>query len=1023
MEEGQEMCCVCARNGKASKLKIYQINFDEAIRFCEDDECTYPAGMDNSSWVLNRKFSELQVSKPSVVKKKSVPVPQQTHQSSIKFPNYNHGAQKKISNSKSPKNLTPVKPTLNTKQGHLKTGQNNNMHTPLASLSKTGQRVISRNKFQMKSESLIPFPALQLSAGKPKPDTATTKQRTGCGQFFKSVTSKKSEKSPDASNSTSAMQTTVDKGDKVCSRTRDHLMAFYPQWQNKDALCWMDVILCLLVHCKQVNKLQSSDQDSETSIVCTLLKAYEQALSLLNKRSISRTSGQPDVDTSVTISDNSKVNSHINSASTLLSEEKLETRFPDEDENHLVTNSVKNEEEVKTGAGLKLLKSDFLKLMTSHSDSEYSKVFDLLGDVREKIWNLLHPRLQCKKGKNDSPVFAIPLLTKNSKDLEHLLSIKYNFHFSCTKCGLQDVRPYQKVLPTFPNTTKNFSMNDPKFIRPCFRCLADGQTMTMVFERLPPVIMLHFQEGLHSNKFSGYDFYHQDQLYQVTGVIQYRNDPDHFIAWIRNPKELWMECNDLKSPICQFDQSSPNFPAGQVHIMMWEAVGPEDCNDVQDSTKMACNRDSVGNGHIEVSMDTSISNENDLMSYVTGKVDNMNSVASYCSSDAVSTPTCLGSLPTQKSINMTPIGDCHLPTVVSETNGTSTAHQVTSAKHTGKVASVLLDQILSRANTQKPGDVKRFQLRNINASALPGDKKGYYGASNFSKSTSVSTHTDKILNKTKDNVTLLRNMRNPRPPQVCNDSRDHPNAANLRCLPGQGSLSFLTRILGNNKSKTTVSPVVKGKVFEGYKSKTFDAAIFTSKSRTKSMSAEVDTESLTSRPNSPALSCHSDSFVIQKRKSELVSENNKLPALKRRRSQDTNFTLVCPQVRMKSLSLDTATSLTKELPISNASSSMNDSIVETAAIGSQCSSNTELLTSAVRNDCTFQESDILQNLYSALNIDMPANTDDSKSPMKAVGTAPVDVENIPDISDLDNFINTSCDSSMEDNFDDFLSEL
>ena len=31
------MCPLCEAGGKVNRLKIYQINFDEAITFCEDD--------------------------------------------------------------------------------------------------------------------------------------------------------------------------------------------------------------------------------------------------------------------------------------------------------------------------------------------------------------------------------------------------------------------------------------------------------------------------------------------------------------------------------------------------------------------------------------------------------------------------------------------------------------------------------------------------------------------------------------------------------------------------------------------------------------------------------------------------------------------------------------------------------------------------------------------------------------------------------------------------------------------------
>ncbi|XP_060078045.1 SUMO-specific isopeptidase USPL1-like [Ylistrum balloti] len=1021
--EGQEICCVCARNGKTSKLKTYQINFEEAIRFCEDDECTYPAGMDNSSWVLNRKFSELEVNKPSTMKKKSLP--QLSHPSSIKHPGNNHRRQKTESKSPSYVNADPVKAKLSTIQNHLKNEKDECVPASSISSTKTGQTFSSCNKFQNKSGSKNSYPAFSLSKDvvKQRTKAATSKKEEEIGMPLSCIKSNKDKKNLKVSNFDATIETRLVGKETYCPSTVDQLRTFYPQWQNKDALCWMDVILCLLVHCKQVNKLCSGDQGSESSMVCTLVKAYDQAVALMNERPITSKTVCFPSDVNMTVLDDTGVKTHVNSTSTLLSEEKFETQCIGEDTSNFTTTSTKHEDDVKTGAGLQLLKSDFLQLMSLHSHSEYSKAFDLLGDVREQIWHQLHPRLRCKKGQNDSPVFAIPLLTKNSKDLEQLLAIKYSFHFECTKCGFQDIFPQNKVLPTFPNTAQKFSMKDPKFLRPCFQCLADGQTMTMRFERLPPVLMLHFQEGLHSNIFSSYDFYHQNRLYQVTGVIQYRNDPDHFIAWIRNPKEeLWMECNDLKSPVCQFDQSSPGFPASQVHIVMWETVGPEDDGNitVQNSTKSMCNQDSPRNGNVEVSMETGVSSENGLMSFIMEKGGTSDNVAENLNSVAKSTTSRSVSLLKQNSLNGNAMGNKQMTKDPSNIKGGSNVCRKTSLKSSGK--NVPFDK-LNMASSPRPAEPKKDQFGNNSKGVLLHTKKSYRGASNSHKDWKGSAHSDKILEKTKDNVSFLRNMKNPRLSQTSCEPRDHQKS--LQCLQGQGSLSFLSRILGNSKTKTTVSPILKGKVFEGYKSRTFDQATsIPSKARTKSLCGESDTESSVSRPNSPALSCHSDSFVIQKRKVELVSENNTLPALKRRRSHDTNFTLIRPAVHMKSLSLDTGTSLSNEGLVydKTAVSALYTSSVETKTIDSQCSNN-ELLTSVTRTDCTFQESDILQSLYSALNIDMPANNDDNKPPVKAVGAAPMDVENIPDISDLDKFINSSCDSNMEDNFDDFLSEL
>ena len=46
---------------------------------------------------------------------------------------------------------------------------------------------------------------------------------------------------------------------------------------------------------------------------------------------------------------------------------------------------------------------------------------------------------------------------------------------------------------------------------------------------------MHFTEGLPHSNWKKLDFDHHGNVYTVTGVVQYTNNPDHFIAWLRNP--------------------------------------------------------------------------------------------------------------------------------------------------------------------------------------------------------------------------------------------------------------------------------------------------------------------------------------------------------------------------------------------------------------------------------------------------------------------------------------------------------
>lgn len=61
-----------------------------------------------------------------------------------------------------------------------------------------------------------------------------------------------------------------------CTVSRDNL---FVQWQNLDAMCWMDVVLIMLVNSPSLRLLVSLDPAHElaSTLLITLLKANRQA--------------------------------------------------------------------------------------------------------------------------------------------------------------------------------------------------------------------------------------------------------------------------------------------------------------------------------------------------------------------------------------------------------------------------------------------------------------------------------------------------------------------------------------------------------------------------------------------------------------------------------------------------------------------------------------------------------------------------------------------------------------------------
>ena len=53
---------------------------------------------------------------------------------------------------------------------------------------------------------------------------------------------------------------------------------------------------------------------------------------------------------------------------------------------------------------------------------------------------------------------------------------------------------------------------------------------------MPRVVLLHFEQGLRLDSFQDLSFKGENDHYIMTQFIQYKQNPDHFIGWTREPK-------------------------------------------------------------------------------------------------------------------------------------------------------------------------------------------------------------------------------------------------------------------------------------------------------------------------------------------------------------------------------------------------------------------------------------------------------------------------------------------------------
>ncbi|XP_044078091.1 SUMO-specific isopeptidase USPL1 [Siniperca chuatsi] len=192
-----------------------------------------------------------------------------------------------------------------------------------------------------------------------------------------------------------------------------------------------------------------------------------------------------------------------------------------------------------------------------------------LQSLRMSIFKLLQPKLHCKLGQRETPVFAMPLLLMMDSWVEPLFQSTFHWEFKCSECKTATKERVMKTLPTFTNILPEWRPLHAVHSAPCNVCCQNNQRRTMMLERVPPVFQLHFVEGLPDNDVRIYTFTFKGKSYSVTTVIQYNHQLKHFVTWVCNSDGLWLEYDDLKHPDCKTHQKLP-VPAQEMHVVFWE---------------------------------------------------------------------------------------------------------------------------------------------------------------------------------------------------------------------------------------------------------------------------------------------------------------------------------------------------------------------------------------------------------------------------------------------------------------------
>ncbi|KAJ0004587.1 hypothetical protein NQD34_010801, partial [Periophthalmus magnuspinnatus] len=206
-----------------------------------------------------------------------------------------------------------------------------------------------------------------------------------------------------------------------------------------------------------------------------------------------------------------------------------------------------------------------------------------LESLRMSVFNLLQPKLHCKLGQNETPVFALPLLVKLDSWLESLFQSTFYWDFRCTECKSNTKENVVKTLPTFSSIVPDWHPLRAVHLAPCNNCHRKKQRRRMVLQEVPPVFALHFVEGLPDNNIQVYNFSFKKKFYSVTAIIQYSSSLKHFVTWIHKSDGSWVEFDDLKYPQCKSFKILP-VPAQEIHVVFWEEEQHEESRACSPST-------------------------------------------------------------------------------------------------------------------------------------------------------------------------------------------------------------------------------------------------------------------------------------------------------------------------------------------------------------------------------------------------------------------------------------------------------
>ncbi|XP_041469308.1 uncharacterized protein LOC121419076 isoform X1 [Lytechinus variegatus] len=382
------------------------------------------------------------------------------------------------------------------------------------------------------------------------------------------------------------------------------------QWQNENSMCWLDVCMLLLVQFRSLRQCHQAlgatsplrtlcdGFDSAQDMARTVIEAAEQNL-CEQPNSNNSTSVEQPTDTSDVELLSAYLESDLHRAG---ENDKLVRSELSDNFLYFIEGKLPNGNmcaQYSTDKLLDPLLSDRATLspdgiafkqtsrLRDTSTGKLATSLRLLRTLRNKLFEILKPKLGCIENKEESPISALPTLLRLDGVTEEHFTLRYRKEFYCFSCGFTNVTVHRNVIASVTSTAKDFSMQNLTMYHPCPQCKAPNQSSRLIYHSLPTCPLIHFSNGLSNSTELPWlqpNFRHNGQQYHLSCIIQYIRHPNHFVIWIRDPsRELWIKCDGLSSPVCLWESPELSIPPSEIHLVGWERQNSEcySCVDLQ----------------------------------------------------------------------------------------------------------------------------------------------------------------------------------------------------------------------------------------------------------------------------------------------------------------------------------------------------------------------------------------------------------------------------------------------------------